>query len=75
MQDLGAFLFVAIPVAGSFLIGLFGRKLGSALTGGATGFLVKLLSGSLLLGIGAGIAALVFVLVLGIGSGGRGGPG
>lgn len=76
LQDLGAFLFVAVPVAGSFLIGLFGRKLGSALTGGATGFLVKLLSGSLLLGIGAGIAALVFVLVLGIGSGGgRGGPG
>ena len=75
LQDLGAFLFVAVPLAGSILIGLFGRKLGSALTGGATGFIVKLLTGSLLLGIGAGIAALVFVLVLGIGGGGRGGPG
>ncbi|WP_424217973.1 TPM domain-containing protein [Thauera humireducens] len=36
LQDLGAFLFVAIPFAASFLTGLFGRKLGSALTGGAT---------------------------------------
>lgn len=77
LQDLGAFLFVAIPFAASFLTGLFGRKLGSALTGGATGFIVKLLTGSLLLGIGAGIAALLFVLALGIGGGGggRGGPG
>ncbi len=78
IEDLGAFLFIAVPVAGAFLTGIFGRKLGAAATGGAAGLVVKLLTGSLLIGLLAGGAALVFVLVLGIGGGGgggRGGPG
>ena len=76
IEDLGAFLFIAVPVAGAFLSGILGRKLGAAATGGAAGLIVKLLTDSLLMGLLAGGAALVFVLVLGIGGGGgRGGPG
>ena len=78
IEDLGAFLFIAVPVAGAFLTGIFGRKLGAAATAGAAGLVVKLLTGSLLIGLLAGGAALVFVLALGIGGGGgggRGGPG
>ncbi|MCM8565882.1 TPM domain-containing protein [Thauera linaloolentis] len=77
LEDLAALLFIAVPVAGAFLTGLFGRKLGAAATGGVAGFVVKLITGSLLVGLLAGVAALVFVLVLGIGGGGggRGGPG
>ena len=76
IEDLGAFLFIAVPVVGAFLSGILGRKLGAAATGGAAGLVVKLLTGSLLIGLLAGGAALVFVLVLGIGGGGgRGGPG
>ncbi len=78
IEDLGAFLFVAVPVVGAVLIGVLGRKLGALATGGAAGFVIKLLTGSLLLaGIG-GVLAAVFVLALGIGGGGGfggGGPG
>ncbi len=34
IEDLGAFLFIAVPVAGAFLTGIFGRKLGAAATAG-----------------------------------------
>ena len=81
LEDLGAFLFVAVPVVGAFLIGVLGRKLGALATGGAAGFVVKILTGSLLLAALGGVLAAVFVLVLGIGGGGgpggglrRGGP-
>lgn len=77
LEDLGAFLFVAVPVVGAFLTGVLGRKLGALATGGAAGFVVKILTGSLLLAGLAGLLAAVFVLVLGIGGGGGfgGGPG
>lgn len=76
IEDLGAFLFIAVPVLGAFLSGILGRKLGAAATAGAAGLVAKLLTGSLLIGLLAGGVALVFVLVLGIGGGGgRGGPG
>jgi len=75
LEDLAAFLFVAVPVVGAVLTGLLGRKLGAAATGGVAGFVAKLLTGSLIIGLLAGVAALVFVLALGIGGGGRGGPG
>ena len=75
LEDLAVMLFIAVPVAGSFLTSMFGRKLGAVATGGVTGFVVKLLTGSLAIGVLGGIAALVFVIVLGIGGGGRGGGG
>jgi uncharacterized protein len=77
IEDLGAFLFIAVPVAGAVLVGVLGRKIGALVTGGAAGFVIKVLTGSLLLaGLGA-VLALVLVLALGIGGGGggRGGGG
>lgn len=74
LEDLGALLFVGVPMLGAVLIGLFGRKPGSLLTGGLTGLVVNVLTASLLLAIVAGVLAVVFVLALGVGSGGRGGP-
>ena len=36
-EELGALFFIGVPVLGGILIGIFGRKLGSLLTGGAAG--------------------------------------
>ncbi len=74
LEDLGAFLFVGVPVIGAVLIGILGRKLGTLATGGGAGFLVMVLTGSLFLAVVAAVLAIVFVLALGVG-GGRGGPG
>jgi uncharacterized protein len=77
-EDLLAFLFVAVPVAGGLLSALLGRKLGAVLTGGGAGGVVWWVTHSLLLGVGAGLVALFVVGVLGLGStlrrlgGGRG---
>ena len=71
-EDLLAFLFVAVPVAGGVLSAIVGRKLGAVLTGGAAGGVVWWVTQSLLLGVGAGLAALFVVGVLGLGSALRG---
>lgn len=77
-EDLLAFLFVAVPVAGGLLSSLVGRKLGALLSGGGAGAVVWWVTHSLLLGVGAGLVALFVVGVLGLGStlrglgGGRG---
>lgn len=68
LEDLGLFFFVGVPVAGSLLSSVFGRRLGSMLTAGATGGLAWWLTTSIALAIGAGVAALVVVLILGVGS-------
>ena len=72
-EDLAAFLFVAVPVLGSILIGVLGRKLGAIATGGAIGVVAKLITDSLALAGIAGVIAAVFALVLATGAGGRGG--
>ena len=77
LQDLAIFLFVGVPIAGAVLSAVFGRKLGSLLTGGAAGGIAWWLTTSLLVAGGAGIVALFLVGVMGVGSrGGRssGGP-
>lgn len=76
-EDLLAFLFVGVPVLGSVLIGMLGRKKGALATGVVAGLLVRWLTASSVLAIGAAIAAVVFLLVLGVGAGGggRGGRG
>ena len=75
LQDLAIFLFVGVPIAGAILTGLFGRKLGSVLTGGAVGGIAWFLTASLLVAGGAGLIALFLIGVMGMGSGrsGRGG--
>ena len=74
LEDLGALLFVAVPMMGAVLVGMLGRKPGALITGGVTGVIVHLLTASLLLALAGAVLAVIFVLVLGIGGGGRGGP-
>jgi uncharacterized protein len=76
LQDLAIFLFVGVPIVGAILTGIFGRKLGSLLTGGAVGGIAWFLTASLLVAGGAGLIALFLIGVMGMGSGrsGRGGP-
>jgi uncharacterized protein len=62
------FFFVAVAVAGQVLTAIFGRKLGSMLVAGAAGGLGWWITGSLLIALGATVAALVLVGILGIGS-------
>lgn len=74
IEDLGALLFVGVPMLGAVLVGLLGRKPGAFATGGITGVIVHLLTASLFLALVGGVLAVIFVLALGIGGGGRGGP-
>ncbi len=76
LQNLAIFLFVGVPILGAVLTGIFGRKLGSLLTGGAVGGIGWLLSASALIAAGAGLLALFLVGVMGVGSRGSrlGGP-
>ena len=78
-QDLAIFLFVGVPILGAVLTGIFGRKFGAVLTGGAVGGIGWFLTASLLVAGGAGLIALFLVGVMGLGGGrlggmGRGGP-
>jgi uncharacterized protein len=76
-QDLAIFLFVGVPIVGAVLTAIFGRKLGSVLTGGAVGGIGWLLTTSLLAGAAAGLIALFLVGVMGVGGrrgAGMGGP-
>ena len=67
LQDLAIFLFVGVPIAGAVLTGIFGRKLGSVLTGGAIGGIGWWLTASALVAGGAGLIALFLVGVMGMG--------
>jgi len=75
LQDLAIFLFVGVPILGAVLTGIFGRKLGSLLTGGAVGGIGWFLTTSLLVAGGAGLVALFLVGVMGMGGGRLGGLG
>lgn len=68
LEDLGLFFFVGVPVAGSLLSSVFGRRLGSLLTAAATGGVAWWWTASIALAVGAGMAALLVVLILGVGS-------
>lgn len=76
-QDLALFLFVGVPIVGQLLRGIFGRKLGALVTGGAVGGIAWWLTASVLVAVGAGAVALFLVGVMGLGGGGgrRGGFG
>jgi uncharacterized protein len=68
LEDLAIFLFVGVPVIGTVLTAMFGRRLGSLLTGGAAGGIGWWLTTSALIAVGAGLVALVLVGVMGIGA-------
>jgi uncharacterized protein len=72
LQDLAIFLFVAVPVIGAVLTGIFGRKLGSLATGAAAGGMGWWLSASIAIAAGAGILALILVGIMGSGASRRG---
>ncbi|HTH80401.1 MAG TPA: TPM domain-containing protein [Ramlibacter sp.] len=65
--DLAIFLFVGVFVAGRVLRAIFGRPLGSIVTGGAVGGLALLITSSMLVAGLAGLVALFFTLVSGFG--------
>ncbi len=71
LEELGLFFFVGVPIIAAVLTGLFGRKLGSLLTGGAAGGLGWWFTASVLVGVGAGVLTLVLVGLFGIGSAAR----
>jgi uncharacterized protein len=79
-EELAMFFFIGVPVIGSVLKGVFGRKLGSVATAGAAGAFGWWFSASLVLAAVAGIVALVLVGLMGVGGvsgrgrGHRGGP-
>ena len=73
-QDLGLFFFIGVPVLGTVLTAIFGRKLGGLATGGVAGFVGWALGAGLLLAVLAGIAAVIMVGVMGVGASRRGVP-
>ena len=75
--SLAMFLFVAVIMGGGILRSIFGRGLGSLVTGAAAGTAAWWLSASILIGVAAGVIGLVFSLfaVLGSAMSGMGGRG
>ena len=76
--QLAIFLFIAVPIGGRMLSSIFGRKLGSVVTGGAVGALAWLFTSSVLIGGVAAVVGIIFALVTSLGSlagMGRGGIG
>ena len=68
LEELAMFFFVAVPIIGAVLTGIFGRKFGSLLTAGAAGGLGWWFTASMLAGAAAAVVALVLVGLFGIGS-------
>ncbi len=64
-RELLPILFVAVLLGGAFLRAIFGRVLGSAATGGLTGFLVFALTALWGAALGAGFVAFLATLVMG----------
>jgi uncharacterized protein len=73
--DLAIFLFVAVPVVGGVVKRIFGRGLGSLLTGGAVGGVALLVTSSMVLAVVAGLVAMLFTLLASLSTGGRGSGG
>ncbi|MBP6898808.1 MAG: TPM domain-containing protein [Burkholderiaceae bacterium] len=71
LESLAMFFFIGVPVIGALLTGVFGRKLGSLFTGLGAGGIAGWLMASTLIGVIAGVVALILVGVLGIGAAGR----
>ncbi len=70
--DLTVLFFIAVPFAARLLGSAVGRKLGSLMTGTAVGVLAWLLTASLVVGVLAGMAGMVFALASVLASGSRG---
>lgn len=67
LQELLIFFFAAVPIIGTLLTGILGRKLGALATAGAAGGIGWWITASLLLAAGAAVVALVLVGLYGLG--------
>ncbi|HWI81554.1 TPM domain-containing protein [Ramlibacter sp.] len=72
-MDLAIFLFFAVPIAGGVLRRIFGRKLGSLVTGGGVAAVALMITSSIVIAAVAGIVGLLFSMMSGLG-GGLGSP-
>lgn len=80
--DLAIVLFFAVPIVGGLLRGIFGRKLGSLVTGGGVGLVAMLITSSIVVAVIAGLVGLFLSFLSGGGGlggtrarrGGWGGP-
>ncbi|NPC59229.1 TPM domain-containing protein [Caenimonas soli] len=70
-MDLGILLFIAVPVVGGMLRGIFGRKLGALVTGGGVGAVALFITSSLVVAAIAAFVALLFSMLSGGGFGSR----
>jgi uncharacterized protein len=68
-QTLLILLFVGVPVLGGILSRVFGRMLGSTVGAGVVGAGAWVVAGSIAIGIGAGIIALIVMLLFSAGGG------
>ncbi len=71
LLPLAMFFFIAVPVVGSVLTGMMGRKLGSVATGAVAGGVGWMVTASVLAAVGAGFFALLLVGLFGIGATGH----
>ena len=65
-MDLVVFMLFAIPIGGAIAKSIFGKKLGSLVTGGAVGTLAFMATASLVLAGIAGVVAMLFALMSGL---------
>ncbi len=71
LLPMAMFFFIGVPIIGSVLTSMMGRKLGSVATGAVSGGAAWLVTASMALAVGAGLAALLLVGLFGIGAAGR----
>jgi uncharacterized protein len=74
-QNWIVFVFFGVFIVGSVVRRMLGNKLGSFVTGGVVGFLVNVVTGSILIAAVAALAAMVFVLISSVGRAFNGGGG
>ncbi|MGA1287842.1 MAG: TPM domain-containing protein [Rubrivivax sp.] len=68
LEELLIFFFVAVPIVAAVLSAMLGRKLGALATAGVAGGLGGWVTQSVVLGLAAGVVALVLVGVFGLGA-------
>ncbi len=66
--NIALFFFIAVPLVGSLLSRILGRRMGSVLTAGAAGGVAWWITTSIAIAVGAGVVALVLVGIVGVGS-------
>jgi len=63
IESVGPFAFIAVLILGGIFRAMFGRLLGSAVTGGLIGLVVWFLAGALAVALIVGVIAFVFTLI------------